>query len=63
MHDCAFCSSPLHPLSEWRGGDGRFYCSEFCADAGDYRESRKQTPAQERGHQRAPRGQMMARPS
>ncbi len=35
MHHCAFCKNPLSPLTEWKGNDGRFYCSEFCADAGD----------------------------
>jgi hypothetical protein len=35
MHDCAFCKNPLRPLAEWKGNDGRFYCSEFCADACD----------------------------
>jgi hypothetical protein len=34
MHNCAFCQHPLRPLTEWKGNDGRFYCSEFCADAG-----------------------------
>src|ERR1044071_6154518 len=35
MHHCAFCKNPLRPLTEWKGNDGRFYCSEFCADAGE----------------------------
>jgi hypothetical protein len=35
MHNCAFCNNPLSPLTEWKGNDGRFYCSEFCADAGE----------------------------
>jgi hypothetical protein len=35
MHNCAFCRNPLKPLAEWKGTDGRFYCSEFCADAGE----------------------------
>ena len=35
MHHCAFCRNPLKPLAEWKGNDGRFYCSEFCADAGE----------------------------
>lgn len=34
MHNCAFCKNPLRPQTEWKGSDGRFYCSEFCADAG-----------------------------
>jgi hypothetical protein len=34
MHNCEFCRNPLRPLAEWKGYDGRFYCSEFCADAG-----------------------------
>jgi hypothetical protein len=29
MHNCAFCKNPLRPLKEWKGDDGRFYCSEF----------------------------------
>ena len=35
MHNCAFCRNPLRPLAEWKCNDGRFYCSEFCADAGE----------------------------
>jgi len=35
MHNCSFCGHPLRPLAEWKGGADRFYCSEFCADAGD----------------------------
>ena len=38
MHNCAFCRNPLRPLAEWKGNDGRFYCSEFCADAGESME-------------------------
>jgi len=34
MHNCAVCNNPLGPWTEWKGDDGRFYCSEFCADAG-----------------------------
>jgi hypothetical protein len=39
MHHFAFCKNPLRPLTEWKGNDGRFYCSEFCADAGDTPEN------------------------
>jgi hypothetical protein len=39
MHQCAFCKIPLRPLTEWKGNDGRFYCSEFCADASDTPET------------------------
>ena len=35
MHNCAFCKNPLRPWTEWKGNDGHFYCSEFCADAGE----------------------------
>jgi hypothetical protein len=35
MHNCAFCKNPLRPPTDWKGKDGRFYCSEFCADAGE----------------------------
>ena len=35
MHNRAFCRNPLRPLAEWNGNDDRFYCSEFCADAGE----------------------------
>jgi hypothetical protein len=35
MHNCAFCRNPLRPWAEWKGNDGRFYCSEFCEDAGE----------------------------
>jgi hypothetical protein len=34
MRDCAFCN-PLRPLYQWKSGDGRFYCNEFCADASE----------------------------
>jgi hypothetical protein len=40
MHNCAFCKNPLRPLTEWKGNDGRFYCSEFCADTGEIDLSR-----------------------
>ena len=39
MHHCASCKNPLGPLTEWKGNDGRFYCSAFCADAGDIPET------------------------
>jgi len=45
MHDCAFCKNPLRPLAEWKGNDGRFYCSEFCADAGDMETSNVVQPS------------------
>lgn len=35
MHNCAFCGNPLRPSTEWKASNGRFYCSEYCADAGD----------------------------
>jgi hypothetical protein len=35
MQTCASCGNPLSPLTEWKGSDSRFYCSEFCADAGE----------------------------
>jgi hypothetical protein len=35
MRNCAFCKNPLRPTAEWKGSDGRFYCNEFCADAGE----------------------------
>jgi hypothetical protein len=35
MHNCAFCKNPLTPWYQWKGGDGRFYCNEFCADASE----------------------------
>ena len=35
MHSCPFCKNPLRPGMEWKGSDGRFYCNEFCADAGE----------------------------
>jgi len=59
MHHCAFCRSPLRPLSEWRGNDGRFYCGEFCADAGEQIESLGRSSVQRRSQ----RGRMMARSS
>jgi hypothetical protein len=39
MHNCAFCGNPLMPLSEWKASDGQFFCSEFCADAGESAKS------------------------
>jgi hypothetical protein len=38
MRNCPFCKNPIKPLAEWKGNNGRFYCSEFCADAGDTNE-------------------------
>ena len=38
MDNCAFCKNPIEPLAEWKGKDGRFYCSEFCGDAGESTE-------------------------
>jgi hypothetical protein len=35
MRNCPFCKNPLTPGMEWKGSDGRFYCNEFCADAGE----------------------------
>lgn len=35
MHNCAFCKNPLRSWTEWKGGDGRLYCNEFCADGGE----------------------------
>ena len=32
---CPFCKNPLTPWYQWKASDGRFYCNEFCADAGD----------------------------
>ena len=29
-----FVQSP-ETIAEWKGDDGGFYCSEFCADAGE----------------------------
>jgi len=57
MHHCAFCKNPLRPLTEWKGNDGQFYCSEFCADAGDtpetlYQKRRKSPPRQEPSNER-----------
>ena len=28
---------------EWKGSDGRFYCNEFCADAGEDPVGRAET--------------------
>jgi hypothetical protein len=38
MRNCSFCKNPIRPLAEWKGNNGWFYCSEFCADAGDTNE-------------------------
>jgi hypothetical protein len=35
MHNCAFCKNPINLLAEWKGNDGRLYCNEFCAEAGE----------------------------
>ncbi len=32
---CPFCKNPLTPWYQWKASDGRLYCSEFCADAGE----------------------------
>ena len=32
MH-CPNCNQEIHPLSAWLTGSGKFYCSEFCAEA------------------------------
>lgn len=33
---CAYCAKPFPLVNDhiecWRSSDGRFYCSEFCAD-------------------------------
>jgi len=44
MRTCVICGRPLRVLAEWKGRDGRFYCSEFCAEAADTRT----TPASAR---------------
>jgi hypothetical protein len=32
---CLCCGRPIEPRYAWRGCNGRFYCSGFCADSGD----------------------------
>jgi hypothetical protein len=32
---CPFCKNPLTPWYQWKASDGRFYCNEYCADAGE----------------------------
>jgi hypothetical protein len=32
---CPFCKNPLTPWYQWQASDGRLYCNEFCADAGE----------------------------
>ena len=32
---CPFCKNPLTPWFQWKASDGRLYCNEFCADAGE----------------------------
>ena len=32
---CPFCKNPLTPWYQWKASDGRLYCNEFCADAGE----------------------------
>lgn len=32
---CPFCKNPLTPWHQWKASDGRLYCNEFCADAGE----------------------------
>ena len=32
---CPFCKNPLVPWYQWKASDGRLYCNEFCADAGE----------------------------
>ncbi len=30
---CSNCHCTIDPKAAWKGSAGRFYCSEFCADA------------------------------
>jgi hypothetical protein len=30
---CSNCHCMIDPKAAWKGSAGRFYCSEFCADA------------------------------
>jgi hypothetical protein len=30
---CPTCNRAIEPNTAWKGDSGRFYCSEFCADA------------------------------
>jgi hypothetical protein len=30
---CLCCGRPIEPRRAWRNGNGRFYCSGFCADS------------------------------
>jgi hypothetical protein len=32
---CLCCGRPIEPRCAWRSGNGRFYCSGFCADSED----------------------------
>jgi hypothetical protein len=47
---CSFCKNPLTPWYQWKGGDDRLYCNEFCADAceGDWDVAGEVTQISER---------------
>ena len=33
LMQCVFCRKEIAPLGAWRSSSGKFYCSEFCAEA------------------------------
>ena len=51
---CPFCKNPLTPWDQWKASDGRLYCNEFCADAGE--TVAKFTPPPTGLQERPPRG-------
>jgi hypothetical protein len=33
---CSCCRQTIEPGRAWKGGNNRFYCSEFCSDAENF---------------------------
>lgn len=41
---CPCCRQKIEPGRAWKGGDNRFYCSEFCADSENFVDSPRSPP-------------------
>ncbi len=52
---CPFCKNPLTPWYQWKASDGRLYCNEFCADAGETSVEFTPSAAESPDHPRAAR--------
>jgi hypothetical protein len=53
---CPFCKNPLTPWNQWKASDGRLYCNEFCADAGETIGDFTSAPAPAVSQERPARG-------